>query len=77
LESALRLFKDGKLVYSGRGSAIASTAVKSSKQLVVTGQFQLNQIPAGDYTMQLIVEDSLRHDKYRLAAQAIDFQIRN
>jgi VWFA-related protein len=77
LESVLRLFKDGKIVYSGRSSAIASTPVKNSKQLVVAGQFQLNQIPAGDYTMQLIVEDSLRHDKYRLAAQAIDFQIRN
>jgi len=77
LESELRLFKDGKLIYSGRGGAIAPFTVKDSKQLVVTGQFQLKQIPAGDYTMQMIVEDSLRHDKYRLAAQAMDFQIRN
>jgi VWFA-related protein len=77
LASVLRLFKDGKLVYSDRGGAIASAAVKNSKQLVIAGQVQLRQIAAGDYTMQLIVEDNLRHDKYRLAAQAIDFQIKN
>jgi hypothetical protein len=38
---------------------------------------QLKQVPAGDYTMQLVVEDKLRHDKYRLTAQAMDFQDRN
>ena len=77
LEGVLRLFKDGKLVYSGGGSAITATPVKNSKQLVVTGQFKFGQIPPGDYTMQLVVEDKLRHDKYRLATQAMDFQVRN
>jgi VWFA-related protein len=77
LESQLRLFRDGKLVYSNRGTSLAAEKVENGKQLVVTGQMTLKTIPAGDYTLQIIVEDNLRHDKYRIATQAIDFQVRS
>jgi len=76
LESQIRLFRDGKLVYISRGANLVSEALQSGKQLIVTGQMQLKQIPAGDYTMQIIIEDNLRNDKYRIATQAIDFQVR-
>jgi len=76
LESTIRLFRDGKLVYAGRAASLIAQAVQNGKQLVVTGQMHLKQIAAGDYTLQLIVEDNLRHDKYRIATQVMDFQVR-
>jgi VWFA-related protein len=77
LESQLRLFRDGKLVYTSRGANVAAEPAEKGKQLVVTGQLQLKQITAGDYTLQIIVEDNLRNDKYKIATQAIDFQVRS
>ena len=77
LETQVRLFRDGKLVYSSRGESVVADAAQKTKQLILTGQMQLKQIAAGDYTLQLIVEDNLRHDKYRIATQAIDFQVRS
>jgi hypothetical protein len=76
LESQIRLYRDGRLMYASRGSSVVSQAAEKGKQLVITGQMQLNKIAPGDYTLQVIVEDNLRHDKYRLAAQAMDFQVR-
>jgi VWFA-related protein len=77
LESQLRLFRDGKLVYASRGSNVTSEKVQNGKQLIITGQMTLKQIPSGDYTLQVIIEDNLRNDKYRIATQAIDFQVRS
>jgi hypothetical protein len=77
LETQVRLFRDGKLVYASRGESVAADAAQKNKQLILTGQMQLKQIDAGDYTLQLIVEDNLRHDKYRIATQVIDFQVRS
>jgi hypothetical protein len=76
LESQIRLFRDGQMVYASHGSALASDPQNNPKRLIATGRFQLNRIPPGNYTFQLIVEDNLRHDKYARAVQAIDFQVR-
>jgi len=76
LESQIRLYREGKLMYASRGSSVVSQAAEKGKQLVITGQMKLNKITPGDYTLQVIVEDNLRHDKYRIAAQAMDFQVR-
>jgi hypothetical protein len=77
LESQIRLFKDGKLVYTSRGANVVAEPAQNGKQLVITGKMQLKQISAGDYTLQIIVEDTLRNDKYKFATQAIDFQVRS
>ena len=76
LNTQIRLFRDGQLVYASRGASVIAGAVQNGKQLILMGQMQLKQISAGNYTLQLIVEDGLRHDKYRIATQAIDFQVR-
>lgn len=76
LNTQIRFFRDGQMVYASRGAPVVSGSVQDGKQLIVTGQMQLKQISAGDYTLQLVVEDGLRHDKYRIATQAIDFQVR-
>jgi hypothetical protein len=77
LETQIRLFRDGKLVYASRGESVLAQGAQSGKLLILTGQMQLKQIFPGDYTMQLIVEDNLRHDKYRIATQVMDFQVRS
>ena len=36
----------------------------------------LLQTPPGDYMLQVIVTDKLTEEKYRIAAQSMDFEIR-
>jgi hypothetical protein len=36
----------------------------------------LSQVTPGRYTLQIIVADNNRYDKYRMAAQAIDFEVK-
>ncbi len=77
LETQIRLFRDGQPVYVSRGATVTSDQQQKSKQLVLKGQFQLKQISAGDYTLQIVVQDNQRYDKYRIATQAMDFQVRD
>jgi hypothetical protein len=44
--------------------------------LVGTGAVQLTQVPPGDYVLQIVIADRLRKEKDRIAAQSIDFQVR-
>jgi hypothetical protein len=39
------------------------------------GRIQLGKIAPGDYVLQVIVTDELANDKYKVAAQSMDFQI--
>ena len=77
LESQIRLFRNGQQVYASRGASVISAPQQNSKRLILTGQMQLKQISAGDYTLQIIVQDHLRYDKYQIATQASDFQVRD
>jgi hypothetical protein len=77
LETQIRLFKDGQPVYVSRGANVTGEQQQKSKGLILKGQFQLKQISAGDYTLQIVVQDNQRYDKYRIAAQAMDFQVRD
>jgi hypothetical protein len=48
----------------------------AGSRLAVGGRIQLTKIPPGEYLMQVVVFDSLRKDKSRVASQTIDFQVR-
>ena len=37
---------------------------------------QLNQIPPGQYVLQVVISDKLRKEKDRITSQSIDFEIR-
>jgi hypothetical protein len=76
LESQIRLFRNGQLLYTSRGTSVINTQ-KDTKRIVLTGQIQLKQVSAGDYTMQIVVQDHQRYDKYRMATQVADFQVRD
>jgi len=53
-----------------------AVAVTADGSFTLRGM-ELKKISAGGYTMQLIVYDNQRSDKYRIATQAIDFQVRD
>jgi VWFA-related protein len=76
LEMQVRLYRDGEIVYEGMPLGLNTEHEKNAKRLLVGGRIQLTKIPAGDYVMQVIVADTVRRDKSRLAAQTIDFEVR-
>ena len=48
---------------------------QNPQHLVGVGRVQFGQAPPGDYMLQVIVTDKLAKEKYRIAAQSIDFEI--
>jgi VWFA-related protein len=76
LEIQTRLFREGQLVYSGTPSLLNVESQKDPKHLVAGGRLQLAQATPGRYALQVIVTDKLAKEKYRIAAQSMDFEIR-
>ena len=75
LQSQVRLFRDNKLVFTGKLLSLNGQA--DSKKLVAFGQLPLDpNLPSGDYVLQVIVTDGLAKEKNRLATQWIDFEIK-
>jgi len=78
LQMQMRLFRDNKQVYAGEMTPLEPGAVQSeSKRLAAIGHLQLgtNMAP-GEYVLQAIVFDTLAKEKYRVATQWIDFEVR-
>ena len=71
-----RLFREGEQVYGGQPSPLNVDDQKDPKHLIGAGRLQLAQAAPGHYTLQVIVTDKLANEKYRIAAQSMDFEIR-
>jgi hypothetical protein len=71
-----RLFREGQEVYAGTPSAMNADSQQNPQQLLGVGRVQFGQAPPGDYVLQVIVTDKLAREKYRIAAQSMDFEIR-
>jgi VWFA-related protein len=77
LEVQTRLFLDGAEVYAGKPSPLPVQNQEDPKRLIGGGRMQLGgKIAPGDYVLQVIVTDKLAREKYRVATQAMDFEIR-
>lgn len=76
LELQTRLFRDGQQVQEGTPSPASSSGQQDPQRLVGAGRIQLTQMPPGDYVLQVIVTDKLANEKYRIAAQSMDFEVR-
>ena len=75
LQSQVHLFRDNKLVFTGRVLDLSGLA--DSKRLAAFGRLPLPaNLLAGDYVLQIIVTDALAKDKDRIATQWIDFEIK-
>ncbi len=76
LQSYIRLFHEGREIYTGEPSKMAMSTSEIPERLIASGRMQMKKIPRGDYAFQVIVADTSKEKKQRVAAQSIDFQIR-
>jgi hypothetical protein len=77
LEVQTRLFRDGQQVYQGTPRAMEVGTAADTKRLIGGGRMQLgDKITPGDYVLQVIVTDKLAKEKYRVATQSMDFEVR-
>jgi VWFA-related protein len=76
LETQLFLFHDGKQIYAGKPNPFTPEKLPDGKSVMTAGQLQLgSKMEPGEYAMQIVVTDKLAKEKYRTAAQSIDFEI--
>jgi VWFA-related protein len=76
LTTQVRLFRDGKSVFTGKENPLKVTSQADLKRLLAGGVIQLGtDLPPGEYVFQVIVNDPQASEKHRLASQWIDFEI--
>lgn len=76
LVTLVKLFRDGKEVFTGKETPFDPTGQPDVKRLMVTGAIQLgSNLTPGEYVLQVVVTDMLSNQKNRLATQWIDFEI--
>lgn len=76
LIAQIRLFREGKLIFSGKETPIETAGQADLKRISIFGEMQLgNNAALGEYVLQIIVKDLLASEKQRIASQWIDFEI--
>lgn len=72
----IRLFRDGKLIFTGKVAPLDTSNQKDLRRLLAGGSIQTgtDMIP-GDYVLQVTVTDPLAKEKQRVTTQWIDFEI--
>jgi VWFA-related protein len=77
LEVQARLFRDGQEVHRGIPTPVDAGKTEDPKRLLGGGRMQLGDIiTPGDYILQVIVTDRLASERYRVATQSMDFEVR-
>jgi VWFA-related protein len=76
LQTQMRLYRDGKLVYEGPVQPFNAQAQNVQGDIGAGGKLRLgaNLVP-GEYALQMVVTDTLAKEKQRVTAQWIDFEI--
>jgi len=78
LTTQMRLFRDGKEVFTGRVLPFDPGKQTDMKRLGAGGRLRLgSELIPGDYFLQIMVTDALTKGKNRTATQWIDFEIVN
>jgi VWFA-related protein len=76
LDFQLRLFKDGKIYYENKPSKINLNGKIMPDKTLLGGAFSLgNELPFGEYVLQIVVFDALAKEKNRIATQSIEFEV--
>lgn len=76
LKTQVRVFRDGKQVFSGIEIPFDPSKQIDLKRLQVAGALQLGSaMVPGEYVVQIVVTDPLAKEKHRVASQWIDFEI--
>ncbi|HKP37491.1 MAG TPA: VWA domain-containing protein [Pyrinomonadaceae bacterium] len=78
LVTQVRLFRDGKEVFTGRENPYSIDDQTDMKRLAASGAIQLGgEMVPGEYILQVVVTDLLAGKKNRTTTQWMDFQIVN
>jgi len=76
LVTQVRLFRDGKEVFTGKENPFLLGRQTDLKRLMVGGAIKLGtDVSAGEYVLQVVVTDALADKKYQTVSQWMDFQI--
>jgi VWFA-related protein len=76
LTTQIRLFREGKQIFSGDALPFNSTGQTDMGRLVVSGALDLGtDLTPGEYIFQIIVTDGIADKKYRVVSQWMDFEI--
>ena len=76
LTTQVRLFRDGKPVFTGNENAVKVASQTDLKRLLAGGSIQLGtDLAPGEYVLQIIVSDASADEKHRTVSQWMDFEI--
>ena len=76
LETQMRLYRDGQLVYTGKSSPLDPTGRTDMRQIIAGGTLRLGtNLQPGEYVLQVIVVDKLAGNDATLATQWVDFDL--
>jgi len=76
MTSQTRLFRDGKLVYTGASVPLSMAGQSDLQRITGGGRLQLGaDFPIGEYVLQVVITDNPGKEKQRTATQWIDFEI--
>jgi VWFA-related protein len=76
LKTQVRVFRDGKLVFTGAEIPFDLRKQLDLKRLQLAGAIQLGSaMVPGEYVIQVLVTDALAKEKHRVASQWVDFEI--
>lgn len=76
LTSQILIFRDGKVVFTGRVVPLDVKGQADLKRLTAGGALVLgNDLPPGEYALQVVISDTLADEKHRTASQWMDFEI--
>ena len=73
VESQIRVFRDGKMIFEGKPQKVPFNGPKSHE---LAGSLVLGtEMVPGDYVLQVVVTDKLAKEKYNSASQFVQFEI--
>ena len=76
LFSQTRLFRDGRLVYTGQELPLPVDAQTDHKRVLGGARINLgDELPPGEYVLQVTIRDALAKGEHSTASQWIDFEI--
>ena len=77
LTSQTRIFRNGKLVYTGEAAPLSVSDQPDLQRITAGGRLQLGaDFPVGEYVLQIVITDDSVKEKPRTATQWIDFEVR-
>ncbi len=76
LTTQIRVFRDGKLLLEGKQFPLDMSGQKELQKISWSGALNLgSEMSAGDYVLQVIVNDNSAKEKSRIAAQFVQFEV--